>query len=221
MFLEFFYMLRYFKVPVSITEWTDPDGGPGPGLRPVQHQRLLSPGPGHPGQERVLLRPVRPGLCQVLRPHQDRHRDHRGGPGLAQRTPGTAWSWTRSSWPQLQRYDLEKLRQLFEERLKEQTERHDGGGRWVGTGGTSPFGHSGAHPAGVRIGGPGGGGMAIQVAQERRFKNYRTDITLDVRQIKVALRRGSATCKNEPAPRTNSTSTRPSTRPARTAAKSN
>ncbi|MBW1713729.1 MAG: VWA domain-containing protein, partial [Deltaproteobacteria bacterium] len=89
----------------------------------------------------------------------------------------------------LQRMDLDELRRLFEERLREQTERHDGGGRWIGTGGTSPFGHSGAHPAGIRIGGPGGGGRAIQVAAERRFRNYRTDVTLDVRQIKVALKR--------------------------------
>ncbi len=89
----------------------------------------------------------------------------------------------------LRRYDLEELRQLFEKRLQEQTERHDGGGRWIGTGGTSPFGHSGAHPAGIRIGGLGGGGSAIQVAAERRFRNYRTDVALDVRQMKVALKR--------------------------------
>ena len=50
----------------------------------------------------------------------------------------------------LQEHDLETLRRLFEERLKEQTERHDGGNKWVGTGGTSPFGHGGINPAGVR-----------------------------------------------------------------------
>lgn len=84
--------------------------------------------------------------------------------------------------------DLDELLREFEKRLKEQTEQHDGGGHWIGRGGTSPFGHSGYHPAGIRIGGESGGRRAIQIAQERRFKNYRSDLTLDVRQIKLALR---------------------------------
>jgi uncharacterized protein with von Willebrand factor type A (vWA) domain len=85
--------------------------------------------------------------------------------------------------------DLEALRKLFEERLAEQTERHDGGNRWVGTGGTSPFGHGGYHPGGVRVGGSGGGRSAMQIATRRAFQNYRDDIILDVRQMKVALRK--------------------------------
>ena len=48
-------------------------------------------------------------------------------------------------------------RKELEERLKEQKERHDGGNKWVGTGGTSPFGHGGENPAGIRVGGSGGG----------------------------------------------------------------
>ena len=47
---------------------------------------------------------------------------------------------------------MEELRRLFEERMREQKERHDGGNRWIGTGGTSPFGAHGAHPTGVRVG---------------------------------------------------------------------
>lgn len=88
----------------------------------------------------------------------------------------------------LESFDLDTLREMFEERLKEQKERHDGGGRWIGTGGRSPFGHGGYHPSGVRIGGPGGGRSAMQVAEQRRFREYRKDIVLDVRQIDVALR---------------------------------
>ncbi|HEY4238622.1 MAG TPA: VWA domain-containing protein [Kofleriaceae bacterium] len=83
--------------------------------------------------------------------------------------------------------DIEKLRELFEQRLREQKERHDGGNRWIGTGGTSPFGTGGANPAGLRVGG-GGGRSAIGVADERRFRAYRRDVVLDVRQIDVALR---------------------------------
>ncbi len=86
--------------------------------------------------------------------------------------------------------DLDELRRLFEERLAEQDERHDGGDRWIGTGGTSPFGHSGAaHRRGFRVGGAGHGRSAVQVADARRYRPYRSDLTLDVRQMGVALRR--------------------------------
>jgi uncharacterized protein with von Willebrand factor type A (vWA) domain len=88
----------------------------------------------------------------------------------------------------LQSLDLDALRKLFEERLREQKERHQGGNRWIGTGGTSPFGNSGVHPSGIRIG-PGGGRSAMQVAGERRYRDYRNDRVLDVRQIDIALRR--------------------------------
>lgn len=87
----------------------------------------------------------------------------------------------------LETLDPEQLRKLFEERLKEQKERHDGGNRWIGTGGTSPFGRGGHHPSGMAVG-PGGGRSAMQIAGERRYREYRTDAVLDVRQIDVALR---------------------------------
>ncbi len=86
-------------------------------------------------------------------------------------------------------FDLDELASRFRELLEEQKERHDGGNRWIGTGGTSPFGHGGEHPTGVRIGGAGGGRTAVQVAGERRFRNLRSDRILDTRQIGVALRR--------------------------------
>ena len=89
----------------------------------------------------------------------------------------------------LEQYDLDELKKLFEERMAEQDERHDGGNKWVGTGGSSPFGHSGAKREGIRVGGAGGNRSAIQVATERRFKGYRDDMTLDVRQMSVALRK--------------------------------
>jgi uncharacterized protein with von Willebrand factor type A (vWA) domain len=90
----------------------------------------------------------------------------------------------------LEDFDLEELRRLFEERLAEQTERHDGGNKWIGTGGTSPFGHSGrAARAGIRVGGPGGMRSAVKVADARMYRPYRNDLTLDVRQMSVALRK--------------------------------
>ena len=77
----------------------------------------------------------------------------------------------------------------FLETLGEQSERHDGGNRWVGTGGRSPYGNNGTHPTGIRVGGQSRSRSAVKVAEERRFADYRTDQTLDIRQMRVALRR--------------------------------
>lgn len=87
----------------------------------------------------------------------------------------------------LQALDPEALRKLFEQRLREQKERHDGGNRWIGTGGTSPFGRGGTHPTGIAVG-EGGGRSAMQIAGERKYREYRSDVMLDVRQIDLALR---------------------------------
>jgi uncharacterized protein with von Willebrand factor type A (vWA) domain len=89
---------------------------------------------------------------------------------------------------------LEKMgfQQLLDElakRLQEQQGRHEGGNRWIGTGGTSPFGHGGANPAGVRIGGSGGGGSATKIWEKREFRNLAGDVEIGTRNIKVALRR--------------------------------
>ena len=86
-------------------------------------------------------------------------------------------------------YDLDTLRQMFRERLAEQTEKHDGGNYWVGTGGTSPFGHGGYNPAGVRVGGYSRHQSAIQVAEERNFRDFRQDNELDTRQFQMAFRK--------------------------------
>lgn len=89
----------------------------------------------------------------------------------------------------LEQLDKETLEKMLEERLREQKERHDGGNKWVGTGGTSPFGHSGAARDGIRVGGEGGNRRAVRVATERHFRDYRDDMVLDVRQLGVALRK--------------------------------
>ncbi len=86
-------------------------------------------------------------------------------------------------------FDLEDMQKRFEELMQMQDEEHNGGSRWIGTQGTSPFGHSGQNPMGMRMGGSSGMRTAIQIAQKRIFKDYRKDIVLDTRQIKVALKR--------------------------------
>jgi len=83
---------------------------------------------------------------------------------------------------------LDELIADFLERLRTQTERHDRGNTWIGTRGSSAFGNSGKAPTGIRIGGEGGGGRAMRVAGERRWQNYRSDRTLDIRELQVALR---------------------------------
>ena len=84
---------------------------------------------------------------------------------------------------------LDELMKTLEERLKEQKEQHHGGNKWIGTGGTSPFGNSGFNPEGVRMGGKGGGGGALKVWEKREFKNLDDSVELGTRNIKVALRR--------------------------------
>ena len=84
---------------------------------------------------------------------------------------------------------LEELMETLKKRLEEQKERHEGGNKWVGTGGTSPFGNSGYNPEGMRIGGKGGGGNAVKVWEKREFQNLDDTLELGTRNIKIALRR--------------------------------
>jgi hypothetical protein len=74
------------------------------------------------------------------------------------------------------------------ERLAQQKERHQGGNKWVGTGGTSPFGNSGYNPEGVRIGGQSTHQRALKVWEKREFKNLDDDAELGPRSLKLALR---------------------------------
>ncbi len=83
----------------------------------------------------------------------------------------------------------DKLMETLKERLEEQKKRHEGGNKWIGTGGTSPFGNSGYNPEGVRIGGEGGQRRAVKVWDKREYKNLDDSVELGVRNIKVALRR--------------------------------
>lgn len=84
---------------------------------------------------------------------------------------------------------LEKLIEEFKKRLAEQKERHAGGNKWIGTGGTSPFGHSGYNPEGVRVGGESKNQRAAKVWEKREFKNLDDSVQLGSRNIKVALKR--------------------------------
>jgi uncharacterized protein with von Willebrand factor type A (vWA) domain len=86
-------------------------------------------------------------------------------------------------------FDLEELQRKFEELMKKQDEEHNFGHHWIGTQGDSQFGNSGQNPMGIKVGGGTGLRMAIKIAQKRIFQDYRKDIVLNTRQIKVALKR--------------------------------
>ena len=90
---------------------------------------------------------------------------------------------------QLEKFGYDKLMDRLKELLKEQKERHEGGNKWIGTGGTSPFGNGGVNPEGIRIGGEGGGRTAVKVWEQRAYKDYDSERELGTRNIKVALRR--------------------------------
>ena len=91
---------------------------------------------------------------------------------------------------QLDKMGWEKLMETLRERLAEQQERHQGGSKWIGTGGTSPFGAYGDHPEGVRIGQhEGRRGSAVKVWDKREYKNFDDSVVIGTRNIKVALRR--------------------------------
>ena len=84
---------------------------------------------------------------------------------------------------------LEALMQALEERLKEQKERHQGGNKWVGTGGSSPFGAYGDHPEGVRVGGESRKRSAVKVWEQRKYRDLDTDNQLETRSMQMALRK--------------------------------
>ncbi len=186
MFTDFFYTLRRRKVPVSSTEW-------------MTLMEALSKGCISNLDEFYYL-------ARAILVKSECHYDHydvafqeyfKGIEAPSELTqqildwlkdPMTRKTLTEAERALFKSMDFDKLIEEFEKRLKEQTGQHDGGGNWIGRGGTSPFGHSGYHPGGIRIGGQSGYGHAVQVAAERRFQNYRSDLTLDVRQIKMALR---------------------------------
>ncbi|WP_296490792.1 hypothetical protein [Rhodoferax sp.] len=89
----------------------------------------------------------------------------------------------------IEKMGWDELMETLKKRLEEQKERHEGGSKWIGTGGTSPFGNSGYNPQGIRIGGAGKNKSAVKVWEQRAYKDYDDTQELGTRNIKVALRR--------------------------------
>jgi uncharacterized protein with von Willebrand factor type A (vWA) domain len=187
MLIEFFFELRRRKVPVSTQEWLTLMQAVGMGLHDSSLDGFYD-------------------LARIICVKQVAHYDAFDAAYLAifQGVNQTALEMTKEllAWlgdPKkrrelseeelrlIEQLNPDELRKLYEQRLKEQKERHDLGNKWIGTGGTSPFGQNGQHPSGMAVG-DGGSRSAMQIAGERRYREYRNDVILDVRKIDVALR---------------------------------
>jgi uncharacterized protein len=188
-FLDLFYGLREEGVPVSIQEWRAllealEQGLHGSSLLRFYHLGracLIKSETYFDSYDRVFAR-VFKGVEGALDDITDELLEWLKDPkNLPELTP--------EELAELERLSSDELMRRFLETLEQQDERHDGGNRWIGTGGRSPFGHGGVHPTGIRVGGKGRSRSAMKVAEERRFNDYRTDMILDLRQMRVALRR--------------------------------
>ncbi len=188
MFTDFFYHLKASGVPVSFNEWNSLIDALELGLH---HSSLTG----------------FYNLCRAVLVKSEAYYDrfdlafiqYFSGIETPENIPDKVWDWLDKYLPPREfnedimkaqeRLSLEELERMFKERLEEQTEEHHGGNYWIGTGGTSPFGHSGYHPDGLRIGGESRNRSAMKVAAERKYQSYRTDETLDTRQFQLALKK--------------------------------
>jgi len=187
-FLELFYGLRGAGVPVGMQEWLTlvealEKGLHGSNLLRFYHLAracLVKSEAYYDAFDRVFARVFHgvEGSLDIEEQVLEWLRDPRN---FQQLTP--------EQLAELERLSHDELMRRLMQTLAEQDERHDGGGRWVGTGGRSPYGHGGQHPTGIRVGGPGRNRSAMKVAEERHFADYRTDVALDVRHMRMALKK--------------------------------
>jgi uncharacterized protein len=197
MFIEFFYLLKKRGVPVSITEWIAFTEALYKGFvnSSINHlyyiaRAFLVKSEAYYDMYDLAFQEYFGGIA-TSEVDLERFQEWLSDP--VNELPRLSFEEMEELRKQLeelkQKYDMDEIKRMFEERLRDQKERHDGGAKWIGTGGRSPFGAYGYYPGGIRVGGEGWMNSAMKVAEERRFKNYRNDVILDVRQTKVALKR--------------------------------
>ncbi len=190
MFLALYHSLRALQVPVSLTEWFTLLEGLAKGL----HNQSLDDF--YYLSRSVLVKDVS---------HYDAFdqafshcfKDAPLPENIATKEKILEWLQSPLAPLQLSAEEIAKMKSLsleellreLEDRLRTQDEVHNGGRKWIGTGGKSPFGAGGSHPSGISFAAERSGGRAALQAFERRYRNLRSDLTLDVRQIGVALKR--------------------------------
>ncbi|MBN9203422.1 vWA domain-containing protein [Methylibium petroleiphilum] len=192
MLIDFFYTLRSAKLPVSIKEYLTLLEG---------LQAGLAERDGQPSVEQFYF------LARTTLVKDEAHFDKfdrafaayfKGAQMLADFTQEVPLDWLRRTLeleltPEqkaaIEKMGWDELMATLKKRFEEQKERHEGGSKWIGTGGTSPFGHSGYNPQGIRIGGASRNRSAVKVWDQRAYQDYDDTKELGTRNIKVALRR--------------------------------
>jgi len=193
MLTQFFYALRAAKLPVSIKEHL--------ALLDALDQNVIGPGnPDACSMEDFYF------LSRAILVKDEKHYDKfdkafgayfKGVDAIADFSKPIPSDWLRKEIEKLltdsqkekaPKLDYDELMDTLKKRLEEQKERHEGGSKWVGTGGTSPFGNGGYNTQGIRIGGKGGNKSAVKVWEKRAYRDYDDTQELGTRNIKVALR---------------------------------
>ncbi len=194
MLIDFFYTLRAAKLPVSVKEY----------LTLLEALKADVVGPANPD---ACTMDDFYFLARTALVKDEKHFDKfdrafaayfKGVELIADFTKPIPADWLRQEMERLlsdeqianaPKMEWDELMETLKKRLEEQKERHEGGNKWIGTGGTSPFGHGGKNPQGIRIGGKGGNKSAVKVWDQRAYRDYDDTQELGTRNIKVALRR--------------------------------
>ena len=192
MLIDFFYTLRAAKLPVSIREYLtllealqagviDDDGGPSVDKFYYLARTTLV-------KDEVQFDKFDRAFSAYFK----------GVEMLTDFTQEVPLDWLRKTLEvelspeekaKIEKMGWDELMETLKKRFEEQKERHAGGSKWIGTGGTSPFGHGGHNPQGIRIGGAGKNRSAVKVWEQRAYRDYDDSLELGTRNIKVALRR--------------------------------
>jgi len=193
MLIDFFYTLRAAKLPVSVKEYLT--------LLEALQAQVVGPGSDACSLDDFYF------LSRITLVKDEKHFDKfdrafgayfKGVEMLTDFTKEVPLDWLekilQKEFSDEQKAAIEKmgwdeLMETLKKRLEEQKERHEGGNKWIGTGGTSPFGNGGYNPQGIRIGGKGGNKSAVKVWDQRAYQDYDDTQELGTRNIKVALRR--------------------------------
>ena len=197
MLINFFYTLRAAKLPVSVKEYLN--------LLDALKQGVVGPmsedGTGHSLDEFYYL-------SRTILVKDEKHYDKfdrafgayfQGVEMVADLNKEIPFDWLRKTlerelnpeeMAKIEKMGWDELMETLKKRLEEQKERHEGGSKWIGTGGTSPFGAYGNNPQGIRIGQDRSRNRsAVKVWDQRAYKDYDDNQELGTRNIKMALRR--------------------------------
>jgi uncharacterized protein with von Willebrand factor type A (vWA) domain len=193
MLIDFFYTLRAAKLPVSVKEYLT--------LLEALQKQVVGPGSDACSLDDFYF------LSRLILVKDEKHYDKfdrafgayfKGVEMLTDFTKEVPLDWlekilqkelTPEQKAAIEKMGWDELMETLKKRLEEQKERHEGGNKWIGTGGTSPFGNGGFNPQGIRIGGKGGNRSAVKVWDQRSYRDYDDTQELGTRNIKVALRR--------------------------------